>query len=167
MHKRDVLEIAVKLMGLYSLLTFLGSIFSVVAVLLSTQLNSMRNKSLYVALLCGEAVLRLVFAAMLIRYGDRIAEMLAGSPTAARAPESTPLSAHARMSLWIRVLGLYFFLSVAPHVVWDIAEVVGAVQSPNWSTRTLAETLQLALSLLCIVRNESVAAFIEKHSKPV
>jgi len=167
MNKRDVLEIAIKLMGLYLLLTFLGSIFTLGIALSSAQSSQIHNKPMFISFACLEIVLRLSFALILLYAGNRIADTLAGESAVPGPQQRTPPSSHAHLSLWVRILGLYFVLSIIPHLVWDVAEVVGIVTAPNWSTRILSETLQLALSLICVLRNESVATFIEKHTKPV
>lgn len=167
MNKRDVLEIAIKLMGLYLLFTFLSSIFAIGIALSSAQGNHTQSKSMFIAVGCLEIVLRLAFALALLFKGNRIAETLTGESELPSPQQRTPLSSHVHLALWVRILGLYFALLVIPHIVWDIAEVVGVVTAPNWSTRILAEASQLALSLICVLRNESVATFIEKYTKPV
>jgi hypothetical protein len=167
MNKRDVLEIAIKLMGLYLLFTFLGSIFAIGIALSSAQVGQIHNKPMYISFACLEIVVRLAFALILLYKGNRIAETLAGGPAVPSPQQRTSPSSHVHLSLWVRILGLYFVLSVIPHLVWDMAEVVGVVTVPYWSTRILSETLQLALSLICVLRNESVATFIEKYTKPV
>ena len=166
MNKRDVLEIAIKLMGLYLLFTFLSSVFAIGIALSSAQLSHIQNKSMYIAAACLEMLVRLSFALVLLYAGNRIAETLAGGSAVPSPQQRTPPSPHVHLSLWIRILGLYFVLLTIPHIVYDIAEVVGVVTAPNWSTRILSDTLQLVLSLICVLRNESVATSIEKYAKP-
>ncbi|MGD0059127.1 MAG: hypothetical protein ABSD58_06890 [Verrucomicrobiia bacterium] len=165
MNKRDVLEIAIKLMGLYLLFTFLGGIFTLGIALSSAQVGQIHNKPMYISFACLEILLRLTFALVLLYKGDLIAQTFGGSAVPSPQQRTVP-SPHVHLSLWVRILGLYFVLSIIPHLVWDVAEVVGVVTAPNWSTRILSEAVQLALSLICILRNESVATFIEKHTKP-
>jgi len=167
MNKRDVLEIAVKLMGLYLLYTLLGGIFALGVAVSSAAPGQIHNKSMYIAVACWELALRLTFALVLLFKGNHIAETLAGGSAGPSPQQRTPLSSHVHLSLWVRILGLYFALLLIPRLVWDVAEVLGVVAAPNWSTRILSETLQLALSLICVLRNESVATFIEKHTKPI
>jgi hypothetical protein len=166
MNKRDVLEIAIKLMGLYLLLTFLGSIFTIGITLSSAQVGQIHNKPMYITFACLEILLRLAFALILLYKGNRIAETLADGSAVPNPQQRTAPSSHVHLALWVRILGLYFALSVIPHLVWDLAEAVGVVTVPYWSTRILSETSQLVLSLICVLRNESVATFIEKYSKP-
>jgi hypothetical protein len=166
MNKRDVLEIAIKLMGLYLLFTFLSSVFALGIGLSSAQLSHIPNKSMYIAAACLDVLVRLSFALILLYKGNRIAEALAGGSAVPSPQPRTPPSSHVHLSLWVRILGLYFVLVIIPHIVYDIAEVVGVVTAPNWSTRILSEAVQLALALICVLRNESVATFIEKYTKP-
>jgi hypothetical protein len=166
MNKRDVLEIAIKLMGLYMLFMLLGSILTLGVALSSAQSGQIHNKPMYVAVACLEIVLRLTLAMVLLYKGNRIAETLAGESAVPSPQQRTTPSSHVHLSLWVRILGLYFALSVIPHLVWDAAEALGVVTVPFWSTRILSEASQLVLSLICVLRNESVATLIEKYSKP-
>jgi hypothetical protein len=167
MNKRDVLEVAVKIMGLYALCSFFGSIVFVGGALSSAGSKFIENRTVYVLFSCLATVLYLVFAVAFLSRGRRIAEILTRDSDAAHPGERAVLPPHAHLYFWIRILGLYFFVAVSSELVSAIAQAGVTIRSAFWWTRLVGETLQLGLSLAFIFRSGRVARFVEEHAEPI
>jgi hypothetical protein len=167
MSKRDLLEVSIKVMGLYCLFSFLGSIIALGASL-SSGLDSkfIENKMTFVSFLCLATLLYLGLAIVFVRWGRRIAEMLTQDSDTDHTAERTALPPHAHLYFWIRILGLYFFVFVIGHLVSDIAQAGIAMRSTFWWSRFLGEILQIGLSLVFIFQSQPIAKFVEGVSKP-
>ena len=166
MNKRDVLEVAVKMMGLYSLFSFLGSIAAVGGVIATADNKFIESKTVYVSFACIGAFLYLVFAVAFLWRGRRIAEMLTQDSEIVRTGERAALPPYARLCFWVRILGLYFFVAVISRLVSAIAQAGYTVRSPFWWSRLVGEALELGLAVLFIFRSERVSQFVERHAEP-
>lgn len=166
MSKRDLLEVSIKVMGLYCLLSFLGSTITLGAGLSSTDSKFIENKTIFVSFLCLSTLLYLVFAIVFVRWGKSIAEMLTQDSNVDHPMERGTLPPHAHFYFWVRILGLYFFVFVVGHLVSDIAQAGIAMRSIFWRGRFLGEILQIGLSLAFIFQSQRVARFVEGVAKP-
>ena len=166
MNKRDTLEVAVKVLGLYCLLSFLGSIMFVGMALSSADSKYIENKALYLTFSCLATLLYLAFAVAFLPGGRRIAEMLMRDSGADRDGARAAQPPYAQLHFWVRLLGLYFFVSVIGRVVSDIAQAAITVRSIFWWSKLGGEILQLGLSLAFIFRSDRVAKLVEGVAKP-
>jgi hypothetical protein len=164
MDKRDVFEVAVKMLGLYLLLLFLGDIMVIGIAFSFKDNNPIENRTLYIVLSCLTTVLYLVFAVAFLWRGGRIAELLMRDSEIGSTEGQSTLP-YARLGFWIKILGLYFFVHGLSKLVSAFARA--GIRIPDtflWSM-IVGETLQLALSILFIFRSEYVSQFVYKHSK--
>ena len=165
MNKRDVLEVAVKMLGLYCLLSFISSIGVVGVAVSSPNPKIVENKSVYVGFTCLVAVLYLVFTILLLGRGRWIAERLIKDSIADRPGERSVLPPHARLDFWVRILGLYFFWSVVGRLVTNMAEAgFTTVRSIFWWSRVVGNGVELCLALVFVLRNDYVASLVERLS---
>jgi hypothetical protein len=167
MSKRDLLEVAIKVMGLYCLFSFLGSIVALGAGLSSVDSKFIENKTVFVSFLSLACSLYLAFAIVFVCWGKSIAEILTQDSTVNRPAEQGPLPPHAHFYFWIRILGLYFFVSVVGQLVSDVTHAALTVRSMFWWSRLLGETIQIGLSLAFIFQSQRVAKFVEGDGKPI
>jgi hypothetical protein len=167
MNKRDVLEVAVKIMGLYCLLSFLGSVMMVGLALASADSKFIENKVIYISFSCLASILYVLFTVLFLRGGKRIAEMLTRDSDAGHAGERAALPPHAQLHFWIKILGLYFFVSVIGHLVSDVANAGTTIRNSFWWSRLAGEILQIGLSLVFIFKSTCVARLVERHAEPV
>ena len=166
MSKRDVLEVAIKLVGLYALFSFLGSVALVGGVISSADKQFVGSKTMYVSFTCLAAILYLIFAVAFLWRGRRIAELLTRDSEIGPAGERAALPPYAHLSFWVRILGLYFFVAVSSELVSAIAQAGITVRSGFWWSRLVGESLQLALSVVFIFRSGRVSQFVERHAEP-
>jgi hypothetical protein len=167
MNKRDLLEVAVKVMGLYCLFSFLGSIIALGAGLSSVDSKFVENKTIFVSFLCLASLLYLVFAIVFVRWGKFIAEMLMRGPDGDHLAGQAALPPHAHLYFWVRILGLYFFVSIVGHLVSDLAQAGMSMRSMFWWSRLLGEILQIGLSLAFIFQSQRIAKFVEGVAEPI
>lgn len=167
MNKRDVLEVAVKIVGLYCLMAFLSSIMFVGMALSSAESKYIENKVVYISFSCLASLLYLFFAVLFLRGGKRIAETLTRDSDAGRAGERAVLPPHAHLHFWIKILGLYFFVSVVGLLVSDIAHAGLTIRSTFWWSKLAGEILQISLSLAFIFKSTYVARLVERHAVPI
>ncbi len=165
MNKRDFLEVAIKMMGLYTLFSFIGSIIIAGAAMSSSD-KFLENKTLYVLSCCLALVLYLVLALAFLWRGRRIAEMLTRNSEIDPSGERSALPPYARLCFWVRILGLYFFVAVVSDLVAAMAQAGVTIRSVFWWSTLVGETLQLALSVIFIFRSERVSEFVERHAEP-
>jgi len=166
-NKRDVLEVAVKMMGLYCLISFLGSIVPVGIAVSSPDPKIVENKAVYVWFTCLGALLYLVFAILLLGRGRWIAERLIKDSIPDRLEVRSVPPPHACLDFWVRILGLYFFLSVVGRLVTHIAETGFTVRGIFRWSRLVGDGVELCLALVFILRNDYVASLVEKLSPRV
>ena len=106
MTKRDILEVAIKIMGLYLVLSFLGSIAIVGGAIATADNTFIGSKTVYVLFTCLASFLYLVFAVAFLCRGRRIAEMLTRDSAIAPTGGRSALPPYAHLSFWVRILGL-------------------------------------------------------------
>ena len=168
MNKRDVLEVAVKMLGLYCLLSFISSIGVVGVAVSSPNPKIVENKPVYVGFTCLVTFLYLVFTILLLGRGRWIAERLIQDSITDRPEERSALPPHARLDFWVRILGLYFFLFFVGRLVTIIAEAgFTAVRGIFWWSRIVGNGVELCLALVFVLRNDYVASLVEKLSPRV
>jgi flagellar biosynthesis protein FlhB len=164
MTKRDVMEIAIKVMGLAFLFFFFQSIPVVGAAFLSKEAKYIANKTVYILFSCLATLLYLGFALLFLRAGRRIAEMLMSESGKDSSPNREPLAPHAHLHFWVRILGLFFFVSGVGSLVSDFLQAALTVQNTFWWTRIMGHVIQLALALVFIFRTKVVTQWVEKGS---
>jgi O-antigen/teichoic acid export membrane protein len=167
MNKRDLLEVSVKVMGLYCLFSLLGSIIALGVGLSSADSKFVQNKTLYASSLCLATLLYLVFAIAFVRGGKCIAEMMTRDSDGDHAEERGALPPHAHLYFWVRILGLYFFVSIVGHLVSDLAQAGMSMRSIFWWSRLLGEILQIGFSLAFIFKSQAIAKFVEGVAEPI
>jgi hypothetical protein len=165
MSKRDVLEVAVKLVGLYAVFAFLQSIAWLAGIIASEDKQFVGSKTMYVSLACLAAVLYLVFAVAFLWRGRRIAEFLTQDSESSGIGERPAMPACARLGFWVRVLGLYFFVGGISEVVSAIAQAGITVRSPFGWSQVAGHVVQLAVSVVFIFRSERVSQFVERYAE--
>jgi len=167
MNKRDILEVAIKIMGLYLVLSLLGSI-AIVGGAISTADNQLiKNKTVYVGFTCLAALSYFIFAVAFLCRGRRIAEMLTRDSEIGPDSERPLLPPYARLSFWVRILGLYFFVSVSSRLVSAIAQAGYTIRSGFWWSRIIGEAFELALAIIFVLKSERVSQFVERHAEPI
>jgi hypothetical protein len=124
----------------------------------------MSNKTVAVLFSCLATLLYLVFALLFLCAGRRIAEMLMNESGRDSIQNRETLAPHAHLHFWVRILGLYFFVSVAGDLVSDISQAAVTIHNSFWWTRLIGHVFQLALALVFIFRDRFVAQLVEKGS---
>jgi hypothetical protein len=165
MSKRDVLEVAIKIMGLVSLFLFLGSIAVVAGAIAAADNKFFESKTVYVTLLCIGSFLYLFFAGAFLWQGKRIAEMLTRDSEIADTGERATLPPYARLSFWVRILGLYFFVAVISRLISTLAQAGVTVRSPFWWGMLVGEATEFAIAVVFIFRSEQVSRFVGSHGE--
>ena len=103
MNKRDVLEVALKIIGIYYLFAVIGESLSIFFFIVSASHN--QNKFVYP--LVSSVFFSLVLTVVFLWKGKRIAELL--TQDSSHAEVQSALTPHAHLYFWVKILGLYFF----------------------------------------------------------
>ncbi|MGD1018570.1 MAG: hypothetical protein ABSA12_04550 [Verrucomicrobiia bacterium] len=164
MAKRDVMEIAIKVMGLALLFFFLQTISLAGAAISSGGAKYIANRTAYILFSCLTTLLYLGFALLFLCKGRRIAEMLMSESGNDPIQNRESLAPHAQLLFWVRILGLYFFVSGIVSLVSDFLSAAFTVYNTFWWTRIIGHVIQLALALGFIFRTKRVAQLVEKGS---
>lgn len=167
MTKRDVMEIAIKVLGLAFLFFFLQSVPLVGAAFSSVDSKFITNKTVFVLFYCLVPLLYLVFALLFLCAGRRIAELLMSEPGKESTQNRETLPPHAHLHFWVRILGLYFFVSGAGALVSEVSRAALSIHYALWWTRLVGHVFQLAVALVFIFRDKYVAQLIEKGSEQI
>ena len=165
MNKRDVLEVGIKLIGLYLVVSFLGSLSVVAAVFSVADSKLIENKPLYEVITCFASLFYLFFAVAFLWRGRRIAEMLTRDATVGPDTAGTALLPCARLAFWVRILGLYFFIAVSSRLVSALAQAGSTIRGAFWWSRIVGEVFEICLALVFIFKNEHVSQIVEEHGE--
>ena len=162
MNKRDALEVGIKILGLYSLLSVFGSIHVIISAY-TAESKLIENRPVYVLFSLLVLFLYLAFAIILLWRGKLIAEKLTGPSTSSVAGEQPALPTHAKLEFWVRVLGVYFFLSSIGQLVATMAEAGITIRNAFWWSRLVGEAFKLGVSLAFVFKGDYVANLIGRH----
>jgi len=175
MTKRDAVEVAVKIIGLYSLFTFAINIVGQANIICTAfgllavgHEQIMANPALYIVLCCLSPLVQLVFALVFLRGGRRIAEMLVKEQARDSETQTIAGSSQSYFPSWIRILGLYFFVSAIVQLAGRIGQVAALARDANWQyhIHVVAPILQLVFSVVLIFKARNVADLIGGTAEP-
>ena len=158
MTKQNALEIVVKAFGLYCLIQIIRSVPGVLSAITLDQSEFVTNKAFYALLMALYPLLHLILAYIFLGKSD-------SSVSIAELNEDQPI--YAKLSFWITIIGLYYFVSSASVVVSQLGafaiklgEGMHLLHDP-----LLPQALIFILSIIFIFRGENVANYIKNKSK--
>ena len=164
MDKKKAIEIAARIYGLYLLvqiplaLTGLFSVFSI------DHGQFVKNPLLYKTWAIIHPIFYVSIAIFLIFKAEYISKILAGKPT--RDDEGIkPNQAHMRLSFWITLLGLYFFIDSSSSFIRDI------IRHPlHWGDKyawsiIISHGMIFLASVFMIFRSDRLEHFLRMKSK--
>lgn len=171
MKKRDVYEIALRILGMYILLQSVYSGVSALVIIGSDwgRLGGPTAQStpIFVAQTSSAGVYFWLGLALVVG-APRIASLLAkGEPETEQ--EEVRERGPQRLAFWITLLGLYFAIRSAANVLSQVILLFVRTDLPVqfYGPGFVSDALLLALSVLFIFRSEKVEDFIDRMSRRV
>ena len=170
MTKQNTLEIVVKAFGLYCLIQIIRSVPGVLSAITLDQSEFVTNKAFYALLMALYPLLHLILAYIFLKKSNIVLKMFDSgksdsSVSIAELNEEQPI--YAKLSFWITIIGLYYFVSSASVVVSQLGafaiklgEGMHLLHDP-----LLPQALIFILSIVFIFRGENVANYIKNKSK--
>ena len=166
-----MLEAVIKLIGVYCFVLSLWGIITIPMSIISFQENYSISFSHAISpVLTGLYYLVLFFLSYLfIKKTYLILNILGNSTQQDEEEKTIEVSIFGQLSFWIRIIGLFYFVSSAPYVV---SHFMGLILSLDLSTseqsHVIADTMQpllvniviLVLSLFFIFKNQYIEAIL-------
>ena len=114
MTKHNVLEIVIKSFGLYCLIQFIRSAPAVASAITLDQPGFVSNRALYASLMCLYPLLHLILSYIFLRKSQVIMKLFGSFNSESKIPttdSNEPQTIYAKLSFWITIIGLYYFVS--------------------------------------------------------
>jgi len=162
LSKRDIYEVAIKLLAIYFAITAIEAIPPLGMALATYNSEHVVNPYLYIGSPASLTVIYLFFAVLFFKKSNFIVGMLCG-PTAIKSNSEIEKLERGNLSLWIKVIGLYYFVMSSGSLVSHISQLGN--RGYYWWTPVITKALILCLSLWFIFRTSSVKNIMEKYSK--
>ncbi len=173
MTKRSLVEIGIKLLGVYCFILFLRSLPSVLMVFVTTGMDEfISSMTLYVLLLCLYPLVNLALAYVFVMKTEIILNVLSLSGQQDERADRHEAPAYGKLSFWIRIIGLYYFVSSAatvasliPRLALDFSRTSTAVHGSLSGSGFWQQLIILALSIFFIFKNQCADNIITR-TKP-
>ena len=171
MTKQNVIEIVTKAFGLYCLVQFIRSTPAVASAIALDQPGFVSNRALYASLMCLYPLLHLVLAYIFLKKSQMVIKLFGSNNAESLLPlnDSNQLQPiYSKLSFWITIIGLYYFISSVSVVVSrlgtgtiaiNLGEGIYLAHDP-----LLPQAFIFILSIIFIFRSERVASYIKEKS---
>ena len=168
MKKHDLLEVVIKLLGLYCFILFAREIMNFPMIYIFFMVNSDSSISnIITTVLAGiNSLAPLLLSYVFVRKTDMILKLLGLSAQEEEEDaKNIGVSTWGQLSFWIIIMGLYFFISSAPYVAsYLIVSVLSLDLSSDQQVRVvynsgqyiLSQVFMLGLSLFFIFKNQYI-----------
>ena len=162
MTKQNILEIVVKAFGLYCLIQVIRSAPGVLIAITLDQSEFVANRGPYASLMALYPLLHLILAYIFLKKSDIVLKIFGSaksdpSVSIAELDEERPI--YAKLSFWITIIGLYYFVSSTSVMVsWLVKFAIKQGDGMYLVHDSfLPQALIFALSIIFIFRSENVA----------
>ena len=161
MSKQDIFELAVKLFGIYCFILFLQFLMTIGAAFSMETSEFVSNVTLYRISFCTMPLIYLIVSLLLVFKGRAIAHMLAGGKTEILHVKEEAVPTYGRLSFWIILIGVFYFVSSASKIVSDAIAFPITHTGIFWWSRFLSQALILVLSLVFIFGSKTVEHIVQ------
>ncbi len=170
MTKQNVLEIVLKTFGLYCLMQFIRSTPAVASAIALDQPGFVSNRALYASLMCLYPLLHLFLAYIFLKKSQLVMKLFGSIDAKSIHPsnDSNQLQPiYAKLSFWITIIGLYYFISSASVVVSRLGTIAINLGEGMYLAHDplLPQAFIFILSIIFIFRSQRVASYIKEKSK--
>ena len=157
MNKRDILEIGVKLFGIYCIISFAGSI-PAIGMAINTAFSSkfILSPPIYILMPCLLSAFYLILAVIFLSQGRVIACSLARDEQSDLKREVSELPPHARLSFWIILMGIYYFISSASSLLSHLMAFSMTDRGVYFRVEIASNVLVLVLSIALILGSRKI-----------
>lgn len=168
--KQNIIEIVVKAFGLYCLIQVIRSVPGVLSAITLDQSEFVTNRILYASLMALYPLLHLTLADIFLKKSDIILKMF-GSGKSDSSVSISELdegqAIYAKLSFWITIMGLYYFISSASVMVsWLVTFAIKQGEGMYLVNDSfLPQAFIFVLSIIFIFRSENVAIYIKNKAK--
>jgi len=165
MVKKEILHIVVIAFGLYFFMTFLFSISGVGYAISMKEMEQISRGSqiLWASL---NSILLLVLAFIFLLKNDFIIDLLISKENAESAGLNGAESAIGRLSFWIRLIGLYYFVSAFSSVLAQLPSIFsfkfGYTSQSFWWNQTGSHLIALLVSVVLVLKSEKIERILNK-----
>ena len=165
MTKSEVLEVSLKIMGVYCLVYAVFNLPSVISALSTLNNPIVSNKQLYVVSCVLPTVMAVIMSYILISYSRPISSILLAKTTSEEIPCYT-LTFRDWLSMGVILLGLHYFVGS----VYEVLLWLGVLCSVNnmhdtWA-REISNVCMIPLSLILIFRSRVIVNLITALRAP-
>ena len=169
MTKQNVLEIVIKAFGLYCLVQFIRSTPAVASAIALDQPGFVSNRALYASLMCLYPLLHLVLAYIFLKKSQMVIKLFGSNNAESLLSlnDSNQLQPiYYRLSFWITIIGLYYFISSVSVVVSRLGTIAINLGEGMYLAHDplLPKAFIFILSIIFIFRSERVASYIKEKS---
>ncbi|MDD5556110.1 MAG: hypothetical protein PHN82_02545 [bacterium] len=164
MSKRDILEIGIKLLGLYCVISFFSSIPGIGMAINTANSDFVSSPFLYIFMPCLLSCAYLILAIVFLAEGHAIANrFIKDVPSEDTATQNTSIL--TTLSFWMILIGIYYFISSVASLISTSAYLTRAQLGTYSFAKLLSQAVIFILSLLLIFKSKAIAKFITVRSK--
>ncbi|MDA3800386.1 MAG: hypothetical protein PF692_15080 [Kiritimatiellae bacterium] len=170
MTKRDLLEVVIKILGVYCFILFVRFLPNLPMFFVTTGMDDyITNNTLYVLLTCLYPLINLALSYVFVIKTEMVLNVLRISGEQNETVDRHETPAYGRLSFWIRIIGLYYFVSSAtkvasliPALALDFTRTSTSVYHSLSGIKMWPQLIILALSLFFIFKNNKVEYIITR-----
>ncbi len=177
MTRRQLLDLGLKAYGIYQLIRFIREVPSLYFLLRHDFSEFFSAQQTLQALSIFNAALALFLAITFIFFSGRIAAWFFPKDKPVSSPPAQLPPVHRSLSLWIVVLGLYFFVTSLGDLINHLVGMFTAADAGPFENRVMRmyitrrdlipSIVVFFLSMLLVFRSRAVERFIGGHGKNV
>jgi hypothetical protein len=170
MKTSDVRDLAIKLFGVYCLVSFVTLVPQVVMVLMASEsaMQHVSSRLAVAALVSIQAAAFVAFAYLFLFRTAGVVRLIWG-PSASSEQSCDGLQVATGLAFWIILIGVFYLIqssSLLLPQLWRLVTQRGIAASYLWG-ELVSEALVLAASLFCILKSKDIEGFIQSRQHAV
>jgi len=168
MNKKNILQIVFIAFGIYFLMNFLFSL-SALGLTMSMKETEYISKGSQIFWTAINNILLFLLAYIFLVRNRFLVELFASKMAAEDNSAKEPELAVCRMSFWIKIIGLYYFVSSSSKILAQLPAILSGTYEYTadlfWWNQTGSHLIALVISILLIFKSEKIETLINQAPK--
>ena len=168
MNKKEILHIVFIAFGIYFLMTFLFSL-SALGFAMSMEENEYISKGSQIFWTSINCILLFILTYIFLVRNHFLIGLFASKITIEDSSNNEQELIIYRMSFWVKIIGLYYFISSSSNVLAQLPSILSSTGEGMadlfWWNQTGSHLIALVISISFILKSESIEKLIKKINK--